>query len=162
MKKIISTIICVAFAITVTCFCGCEDHDNDTGTTNFTATWCYGGFSAPNAVEDPNCQIANLNINGTKGLSYNWIPGKTMAVWGESSPTDCIGIACAGWYDESAKTWKVGKFDWISSSRQTRDFKNISTHYNGWEPDKFFAAKQKCFFIVLKNGTKRTNVLFSE
>ena len=57
------------------------------------------------------------------------------------------------------KTFKAAKFDWISTSRTSRSFENIYDHYNGFDPDKFFSAKHRCFFIMSKDGKRRTNVL---
>lgn len=156
MKKI-TLIFLALFASLSFCFVGCEDDkDNQKVVLNF----CYGGVNGVNAIEDPNCQIQNLRINGQHGLSYQWKDGKTMKAWGEKSPSDIIGLACAGYFDPSTGKWNVGKFDWISSSRLTRDFKNISTRYQGWEPDRFYNAKDKCFFIMEPNGKRRTNILF--
>ena len=161
MKKIMLTFMYIlSLFVTPIFFTGCEDHDSSS--SDIQMVWAFGGVNGSGHIEDPNCQIQNLHINGTSGLSYQWVPEKTMAAWGESDPKDLVGLACAGYYDEETKMWRVGKFDWISSSRLTRDFHNISTHYNGWEAEKFFAAKQKCFFIISAKGNKRTNILISK
>ena len=106
------------------------------------------------AKEDPATQIRDLRISGD-GLRYAWAKGD-LSNWGLSK-TDAGALACAFWWD--GKQWVGGKFDWISTSRTTRDFKNIRDRYHGWDPDAFFAAKRRAFCIVSAVGRKRTNLL---
>ena len=114
-----------------------------------------GNPNVSNAKEDPNVQIKGLKINGRSGLSYSFSKND-LGQWGYAKDqTD--GIAVAGYLDGSSYVCR--KFDWISSSRHTRDFKNINTGYNGWEPEKFYSAKKHCFFIMSKDGKKRTNII---
>lgn len=116
--------------------------------------WKYGGVDGSKAKEDPATQIKDLRISGD-GLSYAWAKGD-LSNWGLSK-TDAGALACAFRWD--GKQWVGGKFDWISTSRTTRDFKNIRDHYNGWDPDAFFAAKRRAFCILSKDGRKRTNLI---
>ena len=55
--------------------------------------------------------------------------------------------------------WIGGKFDWISTSRTSRDFKNVSDGYNGWDKGAIGKAAKYAFVIVSRDGKKRTNVI---
>ncbi len=121
---------------------------------NAAISWKYGGFDGSKAAEDPATQIRDLKLSGD-GLSYKWAKGD-LSNWGLSK-TDAGALACAFWWDGSR--WVGGKFDWISTSRTTRDFKNIRGRYHGWDPDRFFAAKRRAFCIISKDGKRRTNLL---
>lgn len=113
----------------------------------------YGGFHGENAVEDPNTQIKDLHMSKS-GMSYKWARG-SLSNWGLSHD-DANALACAFYWDGSR--WIGGKFDWISTSRTTRDFKNLED-YNGWRSGPFFSAPKRAFCIVSKDGKKRTNLL---
>ena len=118
--------------------------------------WKYGGVDGSRAVETAAARIGSLRIT-SDGLSYKWEAGGCEAL-GATSRTDCDHtLACAFWWDGSR--WVGGKFDWISTSRTTRDFKNIRDRYHGWDPDRFFAAKRRAFCILSKDGRKRTNLI---
>ena len=117
-------------------------------------SWKYGGVDGSKAREDPATQIKDLRISGD-GLRYAWAKGD-LSNWGLSK-TDAGALACAFWWD--GRQWVGGKFDWISTSRTTRDFKNIRDRYHGWDPDAFLNAKRRAFCIVSADGRKRTNLL---
>ena len=117
--------------------------------------WCYGGLKGEKAAEDANAQIKDLKISGNN-MSYGWAKGNLRG-WGLAD-TDANALACVFFKD--GKTFKGGKFEWISYSRKTRSFGNISGNYNGWDPNKFFAATEYAFCICSKDGKKRTNFIF--
>lgn len=116
--------------------------------------WRYGGFDGSRAAEDPNTQIANLHITKSK-LTYKWAKG-SLKNWGLAD-TDAGAISCCFFWD--GKQWIGAKTDWISTSRTSRDFKNLNDGYNGWNPDAFWSAQKRAFCIVSKDGKKRTNLL---
>ncbi|MBR1608005.1 MAG: hypothetical protein IJ678_00140 [Kiritimatiellae bacterium] len=116
--------------------------------------WNFGGFDGSRAVEDPATQIRGLSVSSS-GMSYKWAAG-SLKNWGLAD-TDASAIAAAFYWDGSR--WVGGKFDWISTSRTTRDWKNVRDRYNGWNPDAFFAASRHAFCIVSKDGKKRTNLI---
>ena len=118
--------------------------------------FCYGGFRGGNAVEDKEVQIKDFKMN-SKNMTYKWALND-MAKWGYPH-TDAKALACAFYYDESSKTWKGGKFDWISSSRLSREWENIYYGYNGWNSKAFFSAKKHGFCIVSGDARKRTNFI---
>jgi len=116
-------------------------------------------FGSPNcskATEDPNAQIKDLKID-KNGLSYRWAKGGCENLGATSKSDYNHTLAVAGYGD--GKTFKAAKFDWISTSRTSRSFENIHEHYNGFDPDAFFSAKHRCFFIMSKDGKRRTNIL---
>lgn len=116
-------------------------------------------FGSPNtskATEDPNAQIKDLKLN-KDGLSYKWAKGGCENLGASSKGDYSQTLAVAGYGD--GKTFKAAKFDWISTSRTSRSFENIHEHYNGFDPDAFFSAKHRCFFIMSKDGKRRTNIL---
>lgn len=116
----------------------------------------YGGFDGSRAAEDAATQIAGLHITRSR-LSFKWAKGGCENL-GATSRTDTDHtFACAFYWDGSR--WVGGKFDWISTSRTTRDFKNIDDHYHGWNPDAFWSAPRRAFCIVSRDGRKRTNLL---
>ena len=118
--------------------------------------FCYGAFAGGNAIEDKEVQIKDFKMNA-KNMTYKWALND-MAKWGYPH-TDAKALACAFYYDEASKTWKGGKFDWISSSRLSRGWENIYSKYKGWDPNKFFAAKKHGFCIVSGDAKKRTNLI---
>ncbi|MBR1609171.1 MAG: hypothetical protein IJ678_06095 [Kiritimatiellae bacterium] len=118
--------------------------------------WCYGGFKGGAAVEDPAVQIADLRISAS-GMTYRFSKGD-LSAWGIAR-TDADAIAAAFFWDDAAKKWRGGKFDWISTSRLSRDWENIRCGYGGWDAAAFFAAERHAFCIVSKDGRRRTNFI---
>ena len=122
---------------------------------NFAALkWCWGAFDGSKAAEDAGARIGSLKVSAS-GLSYKWEKGGCERL-GASSKTDASCLACLFCFDGSA--WRGGKFDWISTSRTTRDMKNVEDGYNGWDAGAFRSAKAYAFVIVSKDGRRRTNV----
>ena len=119
--------------------------------------YVYGGVKGENAVEDPRVRISNLHINGRSGMSYSWNNGSSLSAWGLNN--DTAGALACIFYQGSNGEWYGGKFDWISASRRTRDFKNLNDGYNGWQPEKFYAAKRHGFLILSSDGKKRSNFI---
>lgn len=118
--------------------------------------WTYGGFRAGNPVRVSNAIIADLKVKNN-GMSYRWAAGGCEALGAANAADASQTIACL--FCLINGKWLGGKFDWISTSRTTRDFKNISTGYNGWDAAAIDKAVAFRFLIVSKNGSKRTNVI---
>ncbi len=151
------------------CFIGCENPDetinngieeieNATGHHNGGSSVSIVSFGSPNvagAKEDPAAQISGFNMNSS---GCSWKNNTDIgAAWGVGK--DTIGlIAVVGWQDSSGK-FLCAKFDWARPSNRTRDFKNVKEGYNGFPPSTFFAAKKHCFFLMSKDGRKRTNII---
>lgn len=116
----------------------------------------YGGFDGSRAVETAAAQISGLRVTAS-GMSYSWERGGCEALGASGASDYSATVACI--FYESGGKWIGGKFDWISTSRRSRDFVNIRAGYNGWDSAAFFAAKRHAFCIVGKDGKKRTNII---
>lgn len=117
--------------------------------------WCWGGFKGENA-EKGDVVIADLKMNAD-GLRFKFV--KDLSEWGVMNPDDhSEALACLFVLDMNGK-WVGGKFDWISSSRETRDFKNVYGCYNGWNVATVPNPTMAAFVIVSKNGKRRSNVI---
>lgn len=117
--------------------------------------FCWGGFKGGSAKLDSKARIYNLSVSSS-GMSYKWMGGGCENI-GASSSTDASCLACLFCLIDGK--WQGGKFDWISTSRTTRDFANIKDGYNGWDKSAISKAKKYAFVIVSKDGKKRTNVI---
>jgi hypothetical protein len=91
-------------------------------------------------------------------MSYGWVSGGCEQL-GASGAADydhtyaCLFVSRNG-------SWQGGKFDAISTSRVTRDFKNIyGEGYKGWPTNAVATGTDFVFVIVSKDGSKRTNVI---
>ena len=116
--------------------------------------WDWGGFDGSKAALADGCRIKGLKVAGS-GLSYNWAEGGCERL-GASSREDAACIAAL--FCRVGGAWRGGKFDWISTSRRTRDFKNIFEGYHGWDPDAVRKADAFAFVIISKDGRRRSNV----
>lgn len=134
-----------------------DHHADEEQSFNYSKlNWCYGGFHGENAAESKSAVISSLNVTKTS-MSYRWVKGG-CEVFGATYTGDASGtLACLFCLHNGE--WKGGKFDWISTSRTTRDFHNIETGYKGWEYDVFAKAEAYAFVIVSKDGKSRTNVI---
>lgn len=119
--------------------------------------WCWGSFR-PSADAKIVASIATLRVS-TSGLSYGWVSGGCESM-GATSKTDADHTICALFCRIGGK-WRGGKFDWISSSRTTRDFKNVVTGYNGWQKNAVDVADAYAFCVVSADGKRRTNVIMA-
>ena len=120
-------------------------------------TWAYGGFNGARAALDKP-RIESLRMNGMSGLSYRWA-GPNLSAWGIAH-TDAAALACL-FLQRADGSWVGGKFDWISSSRTTRDFKNLGG-YNGWTLAGIPNPCRAAFVIVSADGRRRSNVITAD
>ena len=116
-------------------------------------SWRFGGFNGAKAVLS-SPRIASLSVKAS-GLSFRWDRG--LADWGLAD--DDASAITAAFVQTSDGSWVGGKFDWISTSRKSRSFENISAGYNGWSLDGCPNPCPFAFLVVSKDGKKRTNVL---
>ena len=122
-----------------------------------TFTWAYGGFDGSRAaLSEP--RIESLRMNGMSGLSYRWA-GPNLSAWGLGH-TDAGALACL-FVRRSDGSWIGGKFDWISTSRTTRDFKNLGG-YQGWTLEGIPNPCRAAFVIVSADGRRRSNVITAD
>ena len=117
--------------------------------------WRYGSFDGSQAALADNPRISGLKVSSS-GMSYSWAKGGCEDL-GASSATDPDCLACL--FCKIDGKWSGGKFDWISTSRRTRDFKNIRDSYHGWPANAIERAEAFAFVIVSRNGKYRTNVI---
>ena len=91
----------------------------------------------------------------TDGVSFSY--AKDLSAWGYSG--DALGGVACLFVQKSNGQWVGGKFDWISSSRRSRDFANVYGGYDGWSlagvPNPCAAA----FVIVSPDGKRRSNAI---
>lgn len=118
--------------------------------------WDYGGFHpATNCVRSA-VEISGLNM-ARDGLGFSYV--QDLSSWGLDHG-DAGALACLFVLNDENR-WVGGKFDWISSSRNKRDFKNVYSGYAGWSlfdvPNPCLAA----FLIVSADGRHRSNVISS-
>ena len=120
--------------------------------------WSYGGFHGEQAEFVPGCEIRNLNVS-SRGMNYQWLLGGCELL-GAKYHDDASCLACL--FVRTGGRWKGGKFDWISTSRHTRDFANIHGGYHGWSSADIENADAFAFVIVSRDGRKRTNTIVQE
>ena len=116
--------------------------------------WVYGGFKGGDARMD------GVTIGGLKmkpdGMSFKW--ENDLSAWGIANEDASQALACL-FVQTGGGEWVGGKFDWISSSRKTRDFKNIYEGYNDWSLANVPNPCAAAFVVVSKDGKKRSNVI---
>ena len=118
--------------------------------------WSYGGFKGGGATLSSTARIKNLSVSSS-GLSYSWAAGGCEDLGATSKADADHTIACL--FVLVGGSWRGGKFDWVSTTRTSRDFKNIIGGYNGWPKDSIGKADKYAFCIVSKDGKARTNVI---
>ena len=122
-----------------------------------TFSWAFGGFQGSRAaLSEP--RIESLRMNGMSGLSYRWA-GPNLSAWGLGH-TDAGALACL-FVQRADGRWVGGKFDWISTSRTTRDFKNLGG-YQGWTLEGIPNPCRAAFVIVSADGRRRSNVITAD
>lgn len=119
--------------------------------------WACGGFDGSKALPCEDIEIGNLIVYG-KSLKYAYVRGGCESL-GAVNKTDYEHtLACLFCKGQDGK-WQGGKFDWVSTSRKSRDFKNIEIRYKGWHPSMLDTAISYAFVIVSADGKKRSNVI---
>lgn len=121
--------------------------------------WLMGGHNGAKSAINPSVKIGSLAVK-KDGMSYKWVTGNCEKLGASNSGDASKTLACM-FYKNAGGKWVGGKFDWISTSRKTRDFKNIHSGYNGWDADGFKGASEFCFVIVGTNK-KRSNVIYKK
>lgn len=136
----------------------CEDGGGSSGggAGDFSAgtEWRFGGVNFESAREDPSVQITELRVS-PDGLTFRWDKGD-LGAWG-LAPSQAGAIAAAFYWERGH--WVGGKFDWVSTSRTSRDFLNIKRGYGGWDYAAFMGAPRRAFAIYSADGRRRTNLI---
>lgn len=117
--------------------------------------WCWGGFKGGGASLDGKARIMGLRVT-SGGLSYSWMSGgcENLGAPGKDNAACIAALFCL-----VGGKWQGGKFDWISTSRTTRGFKNIAEGYGGWDKSAVGKADKFAFVICSRDGKRRTNVI---
>lgn len=116
--------------------------------------WVFGRFNGADAVKD-GVIIGSLEMDG-KGLKFQYV--SDLSCWGMGH-TDYSGALACLFVCDNDNNWVGGKFDWISSSRQKRDFANIYSGYRGWTLSNTPNPCMAAFVIVSSDGKRRSNVI---
>lgn len=133
------------------------DADPDADAIDFAClSWKFGGVDGSKAKLD-SPRISGLTA-GSKSLSYKWDKG--LSAWGLAND-DASALACL-FVEREDGSIVGGKFDWVSTSRSSRDLENVYDGYSGWTLDGV-PNPCKCYFLVLsRDARKRSNILAAE
>ena len=117
-------------------------------------SFTYGGVNGSGAsLSSP--RISGLRISGVH-MSYSWA-GPNLSSWGmSSSQADAL---CCLFVQKSDGAWVGGKFDWISSSRTSRDLGHVTGGYGGWSLAGVPNPCNAAFVIISADGRRRSNVI---
>jgi len=115
--------------------------------------WNFGGLNGANA-KLTDVLVSDVKFN-SKGLSYKW-KENNLSSWGYER-TQADGRTCV-FYKKDGK-WYGGFFEWVSTSRTTRNWTNIKEGYKKWKWNDIPNGAEGAFVILSKDGKKRTNVL---
>lgn len=116
--------------------------------------WVYGGKPYAGGAQKTGVDITGLSVS-KNGLSFRYV--HDLSAWGYGH-WDLGGIACLFVRNDKGQ-WVGGKFDWISSSRQSRNFTNVNEGYAGWTLAGVPNPCSVAFLIVSPDGRRRSNVL---
>lgn len=118
--------------------------------------WTFGGFDGSKAKLD-SPRLSGLKA-GSKSISYKWKTG--LSGWGLAN-ADAGALACF-FVERDDGSVVGGKFDWVSTSRATRNLTNVFEGYHGWSLDGV-PNPAKCYFVVVSSdGRKRSNIVEAE
>ncbi len=115
--------------------------------------WRFGGVNGAGA-KSSGVAISGASFS-SGGMSFKYI--RDLSAWGYSSGA-LGGYACL-FVQNSSGTWVGGKFDWISSSRRSRDFNNVYSGYAGWSLSGVPNPCNAAFVILSPDAKKRSNVI---
>ena len=117
-------------------------------------SFTYGGVNGSGAsLSSP--RISGLRIGGGH-MSYSWA-GPNLSSWGmSSSQADAL---CCLFVQKGDGAWVGGKFDWISSSRTSRDLGHVTGGYGGWSLAGVPNPCNAAFVIMSADGRRRSNVI---
>lgn len=120
--------------------------------------WRFGGFDGSKAVEDPRCRLSSPTIMADS-IRYKWESGVPSDWARNKTESGSLVIAAAFFWDEDAKKWVGGKFEWTDESRSSRDCRNIYEGYGGWHAAAWEYAAKRAFCVVSVDGKYRSNLL---
>ncbi len=115
--------------------------------------WSFGGENGSRASQS-GVVISGLSCS-RGGLSFHY--KKDLSAWGRSRG-EASDLACF-FVQKGDGSWVGGKFDWISTSRSSRDFENIYGGYCGWSLAGVPNPCNVAFVIVSGDCRRRSNVI---
>ena len=115
--------------------------------------WKFGGENGSRAAQS-GVVISGLSCS-KGGLSFRYV--KNLSAWGRSNG-QIADYACF-FVQKTDGSWVGGKFDWISSSRSSRDFVNVYSGYAGWSLEGVPNPCNAAFVIVSGDCKRRSNVI---
>lgn len=115
--------------------------------------WLYGGFKGGAAKLDVP-RLSGLVCDG-RNVRYTWDVG--LAGWGLGQGD--AGAICAVFIERADGSWQGGKFDWVSTSRASRELKHLQD-YNGWH-EVLPVRGRVAFVVVSADGRRRGNVIMT-
>lgn len=113
--------------------------------------WKYGGFTAKNAVFD-RVTLSSLTCDGNN-VRYKFDVG--LDAWGLGHTE--AGAICAVFIERPSGFWEGGKFDWVSTSRTSRELKHLKD-YNEWN-ESLPVRGRIAFGVFSADGKRRSNIL---
>ena len=116
-------------------------------------SWRYGGVSG-GGYQQSGVEISHLKT-GRNDLSFKY--NKDLSAWGYGHG-DASAYACM-FVQTTSGSWVGGKFDWISSSRSSRDLKNVTSGYEGWSLANVPNPCNVAFVILDSKSKRRSNVI---
>lgn len=115
--------------------------------------WTYGGIGG-GGYSPSGVAISGLKASGNT-LSFHY--DANLSAWGYGK--DAIAAYACLFVQKSDGSWVGGKFDWISSSRSSRDLNNVRGGYEGWSLAGVPNPCPIAFVILDANGKRRSNVV---
>ena len=115
--------------------------------------WTYGGVNGSGATHS-GVTISGLSASGMS-MSFNYVTD--LSAWGASHDDASKALACF-FVKNNAGQWVGGKFDWISSSRTSRELDHL-TNYEGWTLRDIPNSTDAAFVIITPDGSKRSNII---
>ena len=114
-----------------------------------------GGFNGSGAVFD-RVTLSNLSCNG-KSVFYKF--DVDLSAWGLSHGE--AGAICAVFFERNGR-YEGGKFDWVSSSRTSRELKHVESYSNWPQSGIKLPWRGKVAFVIFSaDGKRRSNVVIS-
>lgn len=116
--------------------------------------WKYGGFKPPTNAVRSTVVVSDLRVN-RGGFRFKWV--RDIGAWGV--PYEVPDALACFFVKNNAGEWVGGKFEWISSSRSTREFTNIRDGYHGWNLKDVPNPCEVAFLVFRKDGKRRSNIV---
>ena len=116
--------------------------------------WTFGGKPVARGARNGGVVISGARFS-EGGVSFSYV--KNLSAWGYADNA-LGGVACL-FVRKSNGQWVGGKFDWISSSRKSRDFANVYGGYEGWSLAGVPNPCQAALVIVSPDGKRRSNAI---